>query len=370
MLLIGGSDKDLGLCFGIGTAGYIISCLFIGHHLDRFNPKHILQFGSFALCAVVLGVYLIVWLSVRDSLSVHPVPVVLVMNIILSVLLALFWPPMMGWLSTDHEGPALTKRLGVFNLSWSLALVVSPLLGGFIVKIDSNLAVLTAALFMGFTFVSVSIAPTPSHRIQNESSKERLSVATSAVNHPHHALFRNMARSALVTSCITIALLRTQFAIFFTEELGFSKVRFGMLTTLLCLATFAGFYATGKTARWHHRFGLFFLAQIIIVLAMMLIFLWPFLWVLCIAVVLTGVGQSFIYASHQYYAVSGQQQRSGAMAVHESLISVGYVVGGVTGGYLAEYLSRYAPYAFGAGMVFIAIVTQLILFYLYRKKLN
>ena len=56
------------------------------------------------------------------------------------------------------------------------------------------------------------------------------------------------------------------------------------------------------------------------------------------------------------------------MAVHEILISVGYVLGSVAGGYLAEGLNRYTPYAFGAGAVCAGVVIQMILFYAYRKK--
>lgn len=370
VVLIGGSDKDLGLCFGIGTVGYLVSCLTIGRHLDRFNPKRALQFSSSAICMVVLTIGLVVWLSVRGSLPMNPVLAVILMNIFLSVLLALFWPPMMGWLSIDHEGPALSRRLGIFNLSWSLALSVSPFLGGFIIQIHPNLAVLLAACLMAVTFLSVSIAPKPAPQTENTPTRTAADSGTATSLNPDHVLFRRMARPALVTSCITIALLRTQFAIFFTEELGFSEVQFGMLTTLLCFSTFSGFYVAGKTHRWHHRMAPFLLAQVITGLAMLLIFLCPSLWALCVAVILAGIGQSFIYASHQYYAVSGQQQRSGAMAVHEILISVGYVVGSVVGGYLAEGLNRATPYAFGAAAVVAGVVLQIILLYAGSKKIR
>ena len=73
IVLIGGSDKDLGLCFGIGTVGYIVSCLTIGHHLDRFNPKRSLQLSSLAICTVVLTIGLIGRLFVRGSLPMNPV---------------------------------------------------------------------------------------------------------------------------------------------------------------------------------------------------------------------------------------------------------------------------------------------------------
>jgi predicted MFS family arabinose efflux permease len=83
--------------------------------------------------------------------------------------------------------------------------------------------------------------------------------------------------------------------------------------------------------------------------------------------ILIGEGKSFVYSSHQYYGVSGRKNRSGPMAVHEILISIGYGSGAIVGGYLAEYLSRYAPYGFGLGAVLIALSIQIFIFLAHKK---
>ena len=41
----------------------------------------------------------------------------------------------MGWISTGHEGPELTKRLGFYNVSWGLANTTLPIVGGYLMEV-------------------------------------------------------------------------------------------------------------------------------------------------------------------------------------------------------------------------------------------
>ncbi len=368
IVLIGGSDKDLGLCYGLGTIAYVISCLTAGRHLDRFNPKRLLQVSSALITLAMVAVTLVTHLAANDSLSLFPIIMVTVFNAILSLLLTLYWPPMMGWLSRGHEGPALSRRMSRFNLCWSSAQAICPFAAGFILRHSPILAVLTAAVLSAIAFLCVSIAASP--RIASGSKKQtspRLPEPATML-HPSNAAFCTMTRSALFVSCVVLGLMRTQFALLFTDTLGYSKALFGILTGLLCLSAVAGFFVTGKTHRWHHRLLPFAAAQVITAVGLILILGCRSLTALCIAMVLIGVGQSFIYASHQYYAVSGQKDRSKPMAVHEILISAGYACGAIGGGYLAEYFNRFTPYQFALAAVSAALLAQAVIFGLYKKS--
>ena len=364
--LLGGSDKDLGLCFGLGTLTYMVSCLTVANHLDRFSPKRTLQFSS-AFVALTLGAFFICTrIFLKGNLPINPILLVIIVEVLSCLALALFWPPMMGWISTGYEGASLSKRMGIFNISWSLALVVTTLIGGYILKIDTTIAVLVSALFLAIAFVFVSIAPAsqgsdkPSNTADQRQSPETID--------PSNAAFCSMSRLGLVTGCLALGLFRTQLALFFTENLGFSKSQFGILTALLCFANFAGFYITGRTKNWHHKLSPFIGSQLIIAAAMlMILFCTSPIW-LCAAAAFIGIGQSFVYASHQFYFVSGKVKRSGSMAIHEILISMGYAGGSIAGGYLAEYFSRYWPYWFGFGAVMIALAVQALIFASYKKK--
>ncbi len=366
--VLGGSEKDVGLCIGLATVAYLISCITAAKHLDRFSPKRTLQFSSATIALSVGAIFVFCRMFAAGKLPVSPILAVTAINIVIGLVLALFWPPLMGWLSTGHEGHALSKRLGMFNLSWSLALVISPLIAGFVIEIDPILAVLASAVSLAIAFLAVSVAPAPDKL--NGSNAQSSARETIEGAHPFNAVFSSMSRYALVTGCLAVALFRTQFALLFTEDLGFSKAQFGIITTVFCLANFAGFYITGKTKAWHHRMAPFIAAQLISAASMLIILFATHLLSLYTAAILLGAGQSFVYASHQFYCVSGKSNRSGSMAIHELLIAIGYAVGALAGGYLAEYLTRYTPYSFCFTAIIAAIALQTIMFAKQKKLLK
>ena len=104
IILLGGSDKDLGLCFGLGTLAYMVSCLTVANHLDKFSPKRTLQFSSAFISIAFAMLFLYTRNFKNVNLPLSPVPTIISSEILTGVALALFWPPIMGWISTGHEG--------------------------------------------------------------------------------------------------------------------------------------------------------------------------------------------------------------------------------------------------------------------------
>jgi len=82
---------------------------------------------------------------------------------------------------------------------------------------------------------------------------------------------------------------------------------------------------------------------------------------------LVGLGQAFIYISHQFYAASQSAKRSGSMALHEILLSAGQITGFLVGGYLADFFGRRAfPYWFGLFVIVIGMAAQLAIWWVVR----
>lgn len=363
--LLGGSDKDLGLCWGIGTIAYMVSCLTVANHLDRFCPKRTLQFSTAFIALSLAVLFICTRIFLKGQLPIDSILLVIIVEVLSCLALALFWAPMMGWISTGHEGMSLSKRMGFFNVSWSLALVITTFLGGYILKIDTTLAVLASAIFLAISFIFISIVPASKDHRNLGGTVEQ--VQPGKTIHPLNAAFCSMARLGLIIGCLALGLIRTQLALFFTENLGFSKSQFGTLTALYFLANFVGFSITGRTKNWYHRLSPFIGSQLLIVAAMLLILFTRSLVCLYSAAAFVGIGQSFVYASHQFYNVSGKVKRSGAMAIHEILTAIGYVGGSIAGGYLAEYLSRYWPYWFGFAAVMIALAVEALIFASHKR---
>lgn len=364
---LGGSDREVGSCFAMNFVAYIAGCLLAGPLADRFGPKHMLQLGSVGKLFSSLGICLTLLFSTKASFPLPPIVAVTGFVMLNGLSLAFFWPPMMGWISTGHEGSSLTRRLAIFNLSWALATAAGPFVGGYLIeKIGYTLPFIIIIILDLLTFCIISIIPAD----EKDSSKTKQLPAEDCQSDlpcPSLPTFRWMARIALISSFAIIALMRTQLALLFTATLGFGESRFGYAITFMMLAIMAVFLITTKIHRWHYKLSPFIAAQIILMLAMLIILHSTEIWQFCIATLFVGLGSSFIYASHQYYGVSGWKKRSGRMAIHEITLSIGTIVGSIAGGHLGN-IDRYLPYWFGIAIIVASMIAQLAIWMSLRPK--
>jgi predicted MFS family arabinose efflux permease len=114
----------------------------------------------------------------------------------------------------------------------------------------------------------------------------------------------------------------------------------------------------GGWARWHFKPSLLVVGQAILLLTLLMTICGRALPVFFVSSILLGVAYGFAYCSHLYYGASGSKKRSGRMAIHEIVISLGLTIGSAAGGYLCEHVSRYAPYWFAVGVIVFGMVGQ------------
>jgi len=173
--------------------------------------------------------------------------------------------------------------------------------------------------------------------------------------------FRWMARIALFSACVCVGLARTHLAVLFKFELPFTESDYGAAALIMSISTFAVLLLAGQSHAWHYKLWLFICCQIVTAVSMLLILFTASLALLTLAVGLIGVGESFIYASHIYYGVSGGTRRAGRMAIHEIILALGFAAGGIIGGILSDMYGRYSPYWFGFITVIIGLIIQAII---------
>jgi len=356
---VGGTDKDLGLCASMGFVSYLVGCIATGSLLDRFNSRRLAQLGSGVVTISTAALLMIVLLSTRGYNLSNPVMLVIITAMISGLLTSIYWPPIMGWLSTGQEGRDLNRRLGIYNMSWSAGLAVSPFLGGLLVESSIVMALFAAIVFAALAFVAVTLAHPPeiqgAQRNSNDNSQVFLGPASFLL-----VRFRWMSRIALVTGFTCVGLMKTQLALLFTMELGFSKSQFGTVTAIMWLITCMVFFTASRTHIWHYRIVPSILAQLSVLLSMLMIIECSLPTAFFVVAVLMGLGQAFIYISHQFYAASQSTKRSGSMALHEILLSAGQIIGFVAGGYLADFFGRrVVPYWFGLFVIVIGMAAQL-----------
>jgi len=356
---LGGTDKDLGLCASMGFVSYLVGCIATGSLLDRFNSRRLAQLGSGVVTISTAAMLMIVLLSIRGYNLSNPVMLVIITAMLSGLLTSIYWPPIMGWLSTGQEGRDLNRRLGIYNMSWSAGLAVSPFLGGLLVESSIVMALFAAIVFAALAFVAVTLAHPPeiqgAQRNSNDNSQVFLGPASFLL-----VRFRWMSRIALVTGFTCVGLMKTQLALLFTMELGFSKSQFGTVTAIMWLITCMVFFTASRTHIWHYRIVPSILAQLSVLLSMLMIIEYSLPTAFFVVAVLMGLGQAFIYISHQFYAASQSTKRSGSMALHEILLSAGQIIGFVAGGYLADFFGRrVVPYWFGLFVIVIGMAAQL-----------
>jgi len=356
---LGGTDKDLGLCASMGFVSYLVGCIATGSLLDRFNSRRLAQLGSGVVTISTAAMLMIVLLSIRGYNLSNPVMLVIITAMLSGLLTSIYWPPIMGWLSTGQEGRDLNRRLGIYNMSWSAGLAVSPFLGGLLVESSIVMALFAAIVFAALAFVAVTLAHPPeiqgAQRNSNDNSQVFLGPASFLL-----VRFRWMSRIALVTGFTCVGLMKTQLALLFTMELGFSKSQFGTVTAIMWLITCMVFFTASRTHIWHYRIVPSILAQLSVLLSMLMIIECSLPTAFFVVAVLMGLGQAFIYISHQFYAASQSTKRSGSMALHEILLSAGQIIGFVAGGYLADFFGRrVVPYWFGLFVIVIGMAAQL-----------
>lgn len=362
---LGGSDKELGICIGINATAYIIACLVAVFVMDRFSPKRMLQISTAGMAIANLGIYLTVLLDAKHYLPFGSILITYSFMAIAGLVRSFFWPPIMGWISTGYEGRSLNRRLGMFNISWSLAIVISSLIGGYLAEINYTWPLIGIVVLHLFTFFSVSSVPSP--RTDSVPPPIHPQTLSNDLLHPSMPRFRWMARIALVTSSIPLALVSTQLALLLTDNFGFSKSNFGIALMLMSLTSLIAVFVAGKTHLWHHKLFPLIAVQLMLMLSMLLILWSNSIWQFYAATLIIGIGSGFIYSSHQYYGVSGGKKRSGLMAIHELLLSAGFVFGAVIGGLLGEYINRYVPYWFCFTSLAVSVVIQLTIWFSLRS---
>ena len=356
---LGGSDFQVGLCTGLLFAGYVTALILSKHLLDRFDLKKSSLFAAAAIAAVTAAACLVVFLAEKNIGRNSAIPVIIAGAAGTGVMTVLFWPQLVGWLSKGHEGPQLNRRLGIFNISWSLGGIISPYIGGQLVEVGSVLALATATAMMILSFLSIFFARPPAAAAANVKNN-----GNNKIQHPLlHRRFMWASRIALLTVFICMGLARTQLAVLFKFNLSFSEADYGIVIVIMNLTSFVVFLAATRSNAWHYLRWLFFSQQSLLLLSMLVILNCTGFPQLAMATAMVGGSQAFIYSSHLYYAISGASRRSGQMAVHEITLSFGMIIGSLFGGFLSDHFTRYTPYWFGFAIVLVGLLAQSAIFF-------
>jgi MFS family permease len=359
-----GSDTDIGLCFMGQMGTYVICCILAVIIIDKLKPRKVLRIAAGTGIIVSLCFLAAVWYGKNNGIFFGPIARLIFLMAMVGIITAFFWPTMMGWISTGFEGAELTKRFGFYNIAWVTANTIMPVIGGYLMEVSYLLPLALAVIMAILCFVSLYSTQCISQIPRKHHNNDNIAVQQiPEKNKP----FVWISRVALFATLVCIGIFRSQLGILYKFQLGFSESSYGWSVSLMCLFNMAVFYMMGKSHYWHYKKGLFAVTQASIIGCMVMMIICKSLSLQLLAAGLTGIWYGYIYSSHQYYGVSGGRNRSGLMAIHETIIGAGFATGSLFGGMLSDAFGRYSPYWFGCAVIIAAGLVQIVLWFIMKK---
>ncbi len=223
---LGASLFEIGIVGGASNAVYSFLPVITGHFSDRRGSRRFFIVSSFLVLTVV---------SVSFALISSPVYLI-VARIFEGVGWAMLWPAMDAAVGRDVAGSMdANKAFSLYNVSWSAAAAIGPLLGSTLIFLTSiRDAFLVTVFIMGVTFV-VNAIPSLRHHEEKESSRPQFNddgvavsrIVTQTTNFsPVGSKFYG---AACAVAAVSSGVLFTFFAPY-ARSLGISILLVGVIT--------------------------------------------------------------------------------------------------------------------------------------------
>lgn len=347
--------SEIGWFSSIWAFSYFIGC-FALHKLSRKIGAH----RSIAFAA--LGMAFVV-VSMQFSTTVI---LMFILYGLFGFITALFWPPLMGWISEGFEGHELNRMMGFFNLSWSTGLVISPYLGGLLLESNLSYPLVFAAGLYGLLTVALFLVPILFSSIvpQRADSKIDIPVSDSSTSLRYIAWLGNF------TGYMISGVLMFVFPLYAREELLFAESSIGLLLLFRALFSTFIFVFAGKMSWWHFNKAHMLIMQLLMVVFAIFI---PYIesWTsFAAALSLFGIIFAGGYSSSIFHGVSGSIHREKRMGIHEAVLTVGVITGAIGGGEIYQHFGMITAFTSAAAAAAFVLILQIVLLVIqYKNKL-
>lgn len=278
-----------------------------------------------------------------------------------SVGMSMVWPALHSWLGAEVDVAKRTRRMGMFNISWSLGLAVGPLIGGYLYEVDYRLPFV--AVFLMSAAAAWILRPVPP-----ETPHEPAPDTEEVPRVERHALER-LIHPAWVANGMGWALVGVTRSVFpkqlDTLVSGQSLRLFweaeapqalvsgaaqlsGLLAFILSFSSCAMFLLMGRTHWWHGRSSVLFTLQVLSAGALAVLGATHSyaLMGLCFALIGVNCGVCFFAAS--FYCTANPVLKHRRLAINEGVVGMGGFLAPFAFGWLADEYGfaaafQYAP---------------------------
>ncbi|HIC95093.1 TPA: MFS transporter, partial [Candidatus Bipolaricaulota bacterium] len=243
----GATPFQLGLLGSLGAFAYTIVCPFSGRYSDAAGSASAPHKGGgrrrviLMSCALLIVVDLFIFFvsRLRD---------VFILTVCGSFCAGFFWAPLQAWLAEIGGGLHLLRRLGRFNLSWSLGIMVGPVIGGCLYSLDYRFpwcyAVATNVFILAILFAARDVMRKGGGEQRPEPRGAR---------HGGMRGYLTLARWANFVCWFSLASVQSLYPKLAIVQ-GFSPQLIGYLLFLVGVAQSAFFVLLSLSPFWHYRY--------------------------------------------------------------------------------------------------------------------
>ena len=338
----------VGLVSSIWSLAYFVGC-FVFRPLTRLLLPRVSLLISVVISSTVISLILLA----------RTVAVVGVLNALYGFGVSLFWPPIMGWLSTGLEGKQLGKALGRFNFAWSIGVIFSPLIAGVLSETNSRYPMYFGIACFVLVFVVAGVGSLLIPKIRRDRHREP--VGSGRTTRDESSPLRFAAWISIFGAYIVVGIFNVVFPIHGRSILGLSESTIGSVLILRTITTAVSFAILGRITIWHHRPLPMIMAQVSLALICLLVALLEGIGIFIVVFPVIGMLAALSYSESVFHGVTGATHRARRMAIHESLLVAGQVLGAAGGASLYQLESARTMF-FTAGAILLLLgIAQLVL---------
>ena len=341
-----GADTFQASLFGsLYSLSYLLCCSFGGKLLQKIPP---LRSILLAISFVFIGLWLM--------LKAPTLTIAYIVQTGIGISISLFWPQLMGWLSSGQEGKQLARATSFFNFSWSTGTIVAPFLAGFLSDLNG---VYPLYACLAFTAVNGIYVASAGYRLQHDETATAAATTTSSTTAQqqlgdHSPTIRFPAWYGLVCAWFAIGFLYNSYPLMAEQSLGFSRQHIGNLILLRALFATIMMTAMGFCSFWQFRYWQLIAGHLLLAVNMLLFGFASNSVSITMLISMSGILCAHAYTNSMFHGISGSTNRTLRMAIHEAALSIGAVIGGAATGWLFERTRSIR----GCGLFVAAIVAS------------
>lgn len=334
----------IGWLAGTWALTYTIGCVVLRPRVRHLSAPNQVLIAAASLAAIFAGMQFapnLLWLFALQGLF--------------GLMLSLYWPALLGWLSTGAEGADLGRLVSRFNLMWSTGNIFGPYACGWLLHVHVRLPLIVGSAVLLGTALFVALATRERPRPDATPAEVPVPPAPAV---DRSTPLRYPAWVGHFAAYFTVGALMGAFPVGAREQLGYSETLIGFIFFIRAIANTVAFVGMGHSSAWHFRMGPMLVGQVLMLVAFVGLIgndtLVPIIILMSVANFAVGI----TYSASIFHGASGSLDRAHRMAIHEALIGVGLFIGSAAGGVAYTVASLNGVYIMSALVLAVGTVIQ------------